>query len=52
MKALLDTHIFLWWITDDPRLSSVAREAIADRSNQIFVSAASAWARKKCQSSA
>ena len=43
MRALLDTHVFLWWITDDPRLSPRAREAIADAGNQIFLSAASGW---------
>jgi len=43
MKALLDTHVFLRWITDDPRLSSRTREIIADGANQIFLSAASGW---------
>ncbi len=43
MRALLDTHAFLWWVTDDPRLSEPARLMIADQSNTILVSAASAW---------
>ena len=43
MRALLDTHAFLWWIADSQRLSRVAHDAIADESNEIFVSAASAW---------
>ncbi len=43
MKLLLDTHALLWWLTDDPRLSALARDAIADEKNFIFVSAASAW---------
>ena len=43
MKALLDTHAFLWWVTDDPRLSERAREIIGDGRNDIFFSAASAW---------
>jgi PIN domain nuclease of toxin-antitoxin system len=43
MKALLDTHAFLWWITDDPRLSSHVREIIADGDNELFLSAASGW---------
>ena len=43
MKALLDTHAFLWWITDDQRLSSRVREIIADKANEILFSAASAW---------
>ena len=43
MRLLLDTHTLLWWLTDDPRLSEVARQAIANRDNEIHVSAASAW---------
>jgi len=41
MNLLLDTHAFLWWITDSPRLSATARTAIADAENSVFVSAAS-----------
>jgi len=43
MRALLDTHTFLWWNMDDPRLSEKASDFIADGSNEIFFSAASAW---------
>ncbi|MEM7716558.1 MAG: type II toxin-antitoxin system VapC family toxin [Cyanobacteria bacterium P01_A01_bin.68] len=43
MKALLDTHAFLWWVTEDSRLSSTARNIITDSSNQLFLSTASAW---------
>ena len=43
MKALLDTHAFLWWITDDARLSPRARKIIGDGSNELFFSAASGW---------
>lgn len=43
MRVLLDTHAFLWWITDDPRLSHRARAIIADDENQLFLSVASAW---------
>ena len=43
MRALLDTHAFLWWIVGDERLSDGASRAIADRRNEIFVSAASIW---------
>ena len=43
MRALLDTHAFLWWIVGDERLSKSASRAIADRRNEIFVSAASIW---------
>ena len=43
MRVLLDTHSFLWWITDDPRLSPRAREIMSDGGNQLFFSAASGW---------
>jgi PIN domain nuclease of toxin-antitoxin system len=43
MKYLLDTHTFLWWNMDDPQLSSNVKEIIGDGSNEIFLSAASAW---------
>jgi PIN domain nuclease of toxin-antitoxin system len=43
MKALLDTHTFLWWNTDDPQLSERAKEIIADGRNEIYLSAASVW---------
>ena len=40
---LLDTHALLWWWTDHPSLSPVAREAISDTETQVFASAVSAW---------
>lgn len=43
LKLLLDTHAFLWWATDDARLSGRARATIADEANAVLVSAASAW---------
>lgn len=43
MRLLLDTHALLWWWTDDPQLPSSARSAIADRTHEVLVSAASAW---------
>jgi PIN domain nuclease of toxin-antitoxin system len=43
VRLLLDTHAFLWWIGDDPRLSRRAAALIADGANQVQVSAASAW---------
>ncbi len=43
MTYLLDTHVFLWWLADDPSLSAKARSLISDEKNFIFVSAASAW---------
>ena len=43
MKILLDTHVLLWWITDDSRLSTKARRIISDAGNDLFFSAASGW---------
>lgn len=43
MKALLDTQVFLWWISDDPQLSSRASVIIKDGNNKLFLSAASGW---------
>lgn len=43
MRALLDTHAFLWWITDDSRLSERAREFISAGENELLFSAASGW---------
>ena len=43
MRLLLDTHAFLWWVSDDDRLSHRARKAIGDRTDRCFVSVASCW---------
>ena len=43
MRLLLDTHIAVWSIVDDARLSARARELIQDPANSVFVSAASVW---------
>ena len=43
MKLLLDTHIFLWWILDDPKLSARALDLIGDSRNTLYWSAASSW---------
>lgn len=42
MKLLLDTHAFLWWSDDDPRLKAGPRRAIV-KAESVVVSAASAW---------
>ena len=41
-RLLLDTHVFLWWKLDDPRLKQSVVSAIAG-ADVVFVSAASAW---------
>ena len=43
MKLLLDTHVLLWWLSDDPRLGSQVRELIADPANDVLVSTGSLW---------
>jgi PIN domain nuclease of toxin-antitoxin system len=43
MRALLDTHAFLWWINDDARLSDRFRAIISSGVNEILFSAVSAW---------
>jgi PIN domain nuclease of toxin-antitoxin system len=43
IRLLLDTHALLWWLFDDPKLSTAARSAIFSPGNEIVVSAASAW---------
>jgi PIN domain nuclease of toxin-antitoxin system len=42
VNLLLDTHAWLWWVSDDTRLSAAARHAIQDASREIYVSAATA----------
>ena len=39
MRALIDTHVLLWWLSDDKRLSPRHRTVIADSDNEVFVSA-------------
>ena len=38
MKILLDTHIFLWLITNNSRLDERCRNAISDRENEVYLS--------------
>ena len=43
MNLLLDTHVLLWWLADDPTLAAGAREAIADADNTVYLSAVVVW---------
>jgi hypothetical protein len=43
LDLLLETHALLWWLAGDTSLSAAASDAIGDGSNDVFVSAASAW---------
>jgi len=43
MRLLLDTHVFLWFITGDSRLPEPFKEAILDTENEVLLSVASFW---------
>ena len=43
MKLLLDTHTFLWFLADDPALSSNARTLIEEPENDRWLSLARLW---------
>lgn len=43
MRILLDTHIFLWFISGDAQLSTDVRDAIRDPDNEIYLSSVSVW---------
>lgn len=43
MKILLDTHIFLWFISEDNRLSTDVRDAIRNLDNEVYLSVVSVW---------
>ena len=40
---LLDTHIFLWWLFDDPNLPAGIKEQLSDPQVSVCVSSASVW---------
>lgn len=42
MRLLLDTHIYLWYLRDDPKLGRFARSLISD-ADDVYVSSASIW---------
>lgn len=43
MKVLLDTHVWLWWITEPERLPQTLAVAIEDPANEPLLSVASSW---------
>ena len=43
MNLLLDTHVFLWFISGDNKLPVAWRTAISDQVNQVFLSVVSIW---------
>ena len=43
VSYLLDTHILLWWLFNDPKLNAECREIVRNPDNRILVSSVSAW---------
>ncbi len=43
MSLLLDTHTFLYFVSNSPLLSDRARDVIEDSTNAIYVSIVSGW---------
>lgn len=43
MRLLLDTHVLLWWLDDNPRLGRRARNLISDPDTDVLVSQVSLW---------
>ena len=43
MRLLLDTHVFLWFISGDERLPVEMQERIRSSENEVFVSVVSFW---------
>ena len=43
MKYLLDTHTYLWFISNDSKLSNPASLVVQDRSNDVYLSQVSIW---------
>lgn len=42
MKILLDTHVYLWWLAQSPRLTESAIRKI-EAADEVHISAASLW---------
>ncbi|MGK7945432.1 MAG: type II toxin-antitoxin system VapC family toxin [Microcystaceae cyanobacterium] len=43
MNLLLDTHVFLWFVNDDSRLSDTFKDLIENENNVSYLSIASLW---------
>jgi len=43
MQVLLDTHVLLWWLGNDPQLLDEHRRIIQDSRNACYVSSATVW---------
>jgi PIN domain nuclease of toxin-antitoxin system len=43
MRAILDTHAMLWWVTNNSQLSQTVRDIIVDPDSTLYLSVASSW---------
>jgi PIN domain nuclease of toxin-antitoxin system len=43
MRLLLDTHVFIWWNSDNTRLSPKVRQLLEDENSELILSVVSAW---------
>jgi PIN domain nuclease of toxin-antitoxin system len=43
VRLLLDTHVLLWWLTDDPKLPARCAELIEDPTNDVAISPVSGY---------
>ncbi len=43
MRVLLDTHVFLWALTDSPKLSVAQKDVLESESNEVYLSVISIW---------
>jgi len=43
MRLLVDTHVFLWFISGDNRLPDTMRDSIRDLNNEVYLSVVSLW---------
>jgi PIN domain nuclease of toxin-antitoxin system len=42
-RYLIDTHVLLWWVFNDPKLCSISSRIITNPNHEILVSSATAW---------
>ncbi len=43
MNLLLDTHVLLWWLDDNPNLANTAKHAVSNKANLVFISSVVIW---------
>ncbi|MFM7366317.1 MAG: type II toxin-antitoxin system VapC family toxin, partial [Sphaerospermopsis kisseleviana] len=43
MRVLIDTHVFIWWTSDFPRISPAVYQLLCNPKTQVFLSVVSIW---------